>query len=89
MKHPDFRKKRVLFESYSSPIRVLFVFYASLLRPCFMVTDYSNVKIQNKMRYKTPRFPQIASTTRVLRKYYDYMQVIQMLKFKQNKEIYE
>ena len=32
----------------ASPIRVLFVFYASLLRPYFMLTDYSNVKIQTK-----------------------------------------
>ena len=31
IKRPDFRKKRVLFESYSSPIRVLCVFTSSLL----------------------------------------------------------
>ena len=31
MKHPDFRKKRVLFESYSSSIRVLCVLTSSLL----------------------------------------------------------
>ena len=64
----------------ASPIRVLFEFYSCSMRPYFVLTSclliIQMLKFKQKTRYETPRLPQIASTTSVLRKYYDGITVL-------------
>lgn len=74
-------------------MRLLRMSYGCLTVILRFYTDYSNVKIQTKTKYKTTRFSQKASPIRVLFEFYScsmrpyfvltsWLLIIQMLKFK-------
>ena len=65
-------KKALIFaksEAYAKLTVILWLFYDYLL-------IIQMLKFKQKTRYETPRLPQIASTTSVLRKYYDGITVL-------------